>query len=198
MNYLKKNSRYSIGVLVLSLALVQTAQAHLMPAQHGTLNFVDDGAYLVLSLPISAFVDLDDDKDGEVSMIEFNNHRAAIVESTLRKVTLSDEKGLRPLEGTMLSPELSHDSSSQSITQLTILGRFSLAGAEGQLHFESKLFGQSMEEHSLKMTVSNKSENRVEEMILTPEKSSAVLFVDPGESDMARKVAVSGHAAATH
>ena len=50
-----------------------------MVARHGTLNFVDDGAFMVLSLPMSAFEGIDDDGDGKVSMIEFNNHRTGIV-----------------------------------------------------------------------------------------------------------------------
>jgi hypothetical protein len=59
--------------------MVQLAEAHLMVAQHGTLNVVDDGVFMVLSLPVSAFDGVDDDNDGKVSMLEFNNHRGAIV-----------------------------------------------------------------------------------------------------------------------
>ena len=61
-----------------------------MVAQHGTLNIVDDSTFMVLSLHISAFEGVDDDKDGKVSMVEFNSHRAAIVESVGQHVTLSD------------------------------------------------------------------------------------------------------------
>ena len=38
------------------------AQAHLMEAQQGTLNIIDDRAFMVLSLPISAFEDIDDNE----------------------------------------------------------------------------------------------------------------------------------------
>jgi hypothetical protein len=57
------------------MAMGPLAHAHLMVAQHGTLNIVDDGVFMVLSLPISAFNGVDEDSNGKISMLEFNNHR---------------------------------------------------------------------------------------------------------------------------
>jgi hypothetical protein len=42
-------------------------------------------------------------------MIEFNNHRAAIIESIEQNVTLGDKEGNLSLEGIMLSPVVPHD-----------------------------------------------------------------------------------------
>ena len=39
---------------LLAWASVPAAQAHLVVSQRGTLNIVGDGAYMVLSLPVSA------------------------------------------------------------------------------------------------------------------------------------------------
>jgi hypothetical protein len=43
--------------LALLLCASTPAAAHLMVAQKGTLNLQGDGAFLVLSLPVSAFAD---------------------------------------------------------------------------------------------------------------------------------------------
>lgn len=47
-----------------------TAQAHVILAQKGTLNIVDGGAFMVLSLPVSAFSGIDDDGDALLSPTE--------------------------------------------------------------------------------------------------------------------------------
>lgn len=175
---IKSTLRLTPLALTFFLAFGQTAYGHLMEAQHGTLNFVDDGAFLVLSLPTSAFPGIDENEDGRVSMIEFNNQRAEIFESVSRSVTLRDAAGLRPLEGVMLSPEIAHDASIESVTQLTVLGRFNLSGSEGLLRLGSELFGQSEKEQSVKMTVTNKTKDLQQELLLTPGASSAVLFAN--------------------
>lgn len=72
-----------------------------MRAQRGTLNFADDGVYMVLSLPVSAF---DDNKNGLISMIEFNKHRADIVTRIKSGVVLSEKKDDKIIQGLMLSP----------------------------------------------------------------------------------------------
>ena len=54
-------------VLLLCISTIPVANAHLMVAQQGTLNVVDDGAFVVMSLPISAFSSVDDDGDGKLS-----------------------------------------------------------------------------------------------------------------------------------
>jgi len=153
-----------------------------MVAQHGTLNFVDDGAFMVLSLPISAFEGIDDDSDGKVSMIEFNNHRAAIVESVGQNVTLSDIEGNLSLEGIMLSPVVGHDASDESISQLTVMGRFALADANGALRFQVGLFGKQSTGQLLKMTATRQSDKQEHIFELTPVTPAGMLFADKAYS----------------
>ncbi|MGK0269760.1 MAG: hypothetical protein ACI88H_000392 [Cocleimonas sp.] len=59
-----------VSVLLIA-AIVPQASAHLMVAQHGTLNFKGSGAFIVLSVPISAFTNINDDGDGKLSSSEF-------------------------------------------------------------------------------------------------------------------------------
>ncbi|MEM5480850.1 YHYH protein [Pseudoalteromonas fuliginea] len=53
MPYMKN---YLLSVSTLGLLSTSTlANAHLMVAEHGTLNFVDNNVFIVLSIPMSAF-----------------------------------------------------------------------------------------------------------------------------------------------
>lgn len=155
-------------VLVSTMLISASVQAHLMVAQHGTLNFVEDGAFMVVSLPISAFDGVDDDADGSVSMIEFNSHRAAIVETIRQKVVLSDQQVSFSLEGIMLSPVVSHDASDGTISQLTVMGRFDLVGAKQGFRFQVALFGKQPDESLLKITATRKSDQQEHIFELTP------------------------------
>jgi hypothetical protein len=172
-----KNVAATLLILMLIVPMAPSAQAHLMVAQHGTLNFVNDGAFMVLSLPISAFAGIDDDNDGKVSMVEFNNHRAAIVQSVEHNVTLNNKAGNLPLQGIMLSPEVPHDAVGESLSQLIVMGRFSLAGGKGELRFQSSLFGTQSTEQLLKMTVTRKSDNQEHVFDLTPATPAGDLFL---------------------
>ena len=164
---------------VLTLCVAQLAHAHLMVAQHGTLNIVDDGAFMVLSLPISAFAGIDDDNDGKVSMVEFNRHRSVIVESVTQNVTLSDSHGEVHLQDIMLSPVASNDMAVEPLSQLVILGRFPLNEPFSALRFHVGLYGGLTTEQSLKITAMRKSDHQKDLFELTPIATTALLF--PGD-----------------
>ena len=51
-------------VLCGCMGAMTPAQAHLVAAQKGTLNFAGNAAFLVLSVPVSAMHSVDDDGDG--------------------------------------------------------------------------------------------------------------------------------------
>ncbi len=173
-----KSVSVTLLILILAVPMSPSVQAHLMVAQHGTLNIVDDGAFMVLSLPISAFEGVDDDSDGKVSMVEFNNHRAEIVESVGQNVTLNDKEGSLSLQGIMLSPVVPHDAPEEPLSQLIVMGRFSLAGTKGELRFQSGLFGKQASERLLKITVTRKSDNQKHVFELTPATPAGMLFAE--------------------
>ncbi|WP_339826710.1 HupE/UreJ family protein [uncultured Parasphingorhabdus sp.] len=56
------------------LAFAGTAQAHLLPKQNATMKIVDDSANFVVSVPVSALVDVDDDRNGLLSAQEIQQH----------------------------------------------------------------------------------------------------------------------------
>lgn len=147
-----KTAAKLIHGLCFYLLLSPLAQAHLMVAQHGTLNIVDDGAFMVLSLAISSFQGIDDDQNGDVSVLEFNRHRTDIVHTIKLGITLRDGKGNCPLEGIMLSPVMDHQAHQDSISQLTIMGRFTLAAPATPLVLHIDLYGKQPLEKTIEVS----------------------------------------------
>ena len=178
------------SILIINLLVCSWASAHLMKAQHGTLNFVDSGVYMVLSLPVTAFDSADQNHDGKLSEEEFNHHRGTMFDAVRQHVTLTQNGERLELQGIMLSPVLPHDDPKKPASQLTVMGRFALIDmGEGDtrdgdsddvpksdLQFEVGLYGNSPVERSLEITAKRKSENQYHTFELSAEKSKAVLF----------------------
>lgn len=91
---------FMLGVL---LWVGAAASAHMMVAQNGTLNLLGDGAFLVASLPASAFLGVDDDGDGALSAAELRAHQTKIIASMHSGISLQDETGSLPLQGLMVN-----------------------------------------------------------------------------------------------
>jgi HupE / UreJ protein len=161
---------------LLWLAAASAVQAHLMVAQRGTLNIVGEGAFMVLSLPVSAFSGVDDDGDGKLSAAEFGAHRADIATVVKRDVKLLDEQGARPLEGVLLSLAPPDDAPAQPASHLVVMGRFALAGANHALRFEAGLFGKAAAEQTFQISVSRASKTQKQLLVLTPQQPARALF----------------------
>ncbi len=152
----------------LSIVLWPTAaMAHLMVAQHGTLNFVGNGAFMVMSLPASAFPEMDDDGDGKLSTAEFAKHQANIATAVTRGLQLSDAQGHRPLEGLMLVLSPSDEKPTEPADQLVVLGRFALGEKIRGLTLKLSLFGKAVDEKTQKISVTCATEQQ--QIVLTPE-----------------------------
>lgn len=168
-----------VSPLLLLIGLLGTAgaQAHLMTAQRGTLNFVDTGAFMVLSLPVAAFTGVDHDGDQLLSIAEFEAGRRDIMAAVKRQVKLLDENGVsRPLEGLMLSPAPAHDAPAAPASHVIVMGRFALAEADGSYRLTVGLYGDTPEEQTLRIKASRPSAEQTQPLQLTPEKASGKLF----------------------
>ncbi len=157
------------------------AHAHLMVAQRGTLNIVGDGAFMVLSLPVSAFNGIDDNGDGKLSDAELAAHRAEISTAIIRDVQLIDAQGARPLEGVMLSLSPPDDTPQAPASQLVVLGRFALApgttdaeALDSSVRFRIALFGKEELERRFQVTVTRKPQTQL--MVLTPDRTERALL----------------------
>ncbi|MGX9461523.1 hypothetical protein ACWXWU_09800 [Shewanella sp. A14] len=160
---------------MMSLLLATEAQSHMMVAQHGTINMVNNGAFMVLSLPISAFDNIDDDNSGYLSTVEFNAHRVEIISQILANLKFKDNNGLRPLEGLMFSLGDDHHDSG-STTQLILMGRFSIDAKATDWTLSFNLFGQAAAEKVMSMSVKRNATNQRVALEFTPEHSIQKVF----------------------
>ena len=137
MKFVKKTLINAVSIGLLSLPMI--GSAHLMVSENGTLNFVDNNVYIVLSLPISAFKGVDDNQDGHVSLQEFNAHRTEISANVMHNVYLSDINNKFNIDGLLLNPSASHQNVSE-VDHLTIMGRYSIPTPTTKVNFNVKLF----------------------------------------------------------
>jgi hypothetical protein len=162
-----KHLRQWMVALSLAWAAVSVAHAHLVVSQHGTLNIVGDGAYLVLSLPVSALAEIDDNRDGLLSTDELRSHSARIEAQIKQGITLNSAQRQSRLEGVMLNIEASdHDPMAPS-THLVVLGRFAIDPQAPGLTLSLRLFGTRPDERAEQIAVTRGSESQL--ITLTPE-----------------------------
>jgi len=169
------------AAVLLAVVLCGPAKAHLMVAQQGTLNIVEGGAYLVLSVPVSAFQDIDDDGDALLSLAELRRHGSRIEWQVLEKVQLRDPVGPRPLQGLLLNPSPPDGAPDAPADQLVVMGRFELgaqANAADALIMTMELFGRGMSERSLRVTITDKPRTRVIQFV--PSQATQPLFPSAG------------------
>ena len=179
MNLLLRRLRALSWLLLMACA---SAQAHLMVAQKGTLNLQGDGAYLVVSLPVSAFSGIDDDGDGAWSAPELGMHGPKIQHQLKAQLQLRDAQGFRPIDGITLVPTPPDDKPTDPVKQLVVLARFQLAQAlqaDGAatakgLVFRAALFGVTPAEQQLSIAVTQGPHKQL--LVLTPDRPELAVF----------------------
>jgi hypothetical protein len=160
-------SRHIRGLVGACALLVGAhAEAHLMVAQRGTLNLVDNAAYMVMSLPVSAFRGVDDDGDGLLSLSEGNRHIREIESQIREGVQLSSPIGHLPLEGVMITLSPSDSTPSSPAAQIVVVGRYALEGSNEALELRLSLFGKDATEQAQEITVTRGKERQ--RMVLGP------------------------------
>ena len=154
--------------LVLGWALaLSIVHAHVIVSQHGTLNIVGDNAFMVLSLPVSAFKDIDDNGDGLLSASELRVHSASIELQIKEGVQLENSLGISTLGGLMLNtvpPE--HDYTAPA-KQIVVLGRYDLDSGSSGIKFTMRMFGVEIDERTEQITVTKGTRTQI--INLTPE-----------------------------
>ena len=186
-----------------TLLAAAPAQAHLMAAQKGTLNFVANAAFVVLSVPVSALHGVDDDQDGALSADELKAHFDAIGEQVKAGVQLVAPSGALPLQLVMLdiaaaentpsspsSPPAPYAPSPPSAqpapsSHLVVLGRFAIdppvanaakpgAAASDGYTLRFALFGTHAGEREQHLTITRQQETQW--LRFTPDHSSKALL----------------------
>ena len=72
--------KHLLNILIIGafLLFLTPVQAHLMAAQKGTLNIVNDVGFMVLSVPVSALQGVDDNADKKMSNQELVTHLESV------------------------------------------------------------------------------------------------------------------------
>jgi HupE / UreJ protein len=159
--------RQGLLACLLAWAAVATAHAHPVMSQRGTLNIVGDGAYMVLSLPVSSLSGFDDDQDGLLSVVELRAHGTSIESQIKQGVTLHSDQGRSALEGLMLSTAPPEGSPATPSTHLVVLGRFALPTQPTELKLALQLFGTRADEQTEQIAVTRGSQSQL--ITLTPD-----------------------------
>lgn len=176
--------RRALIAALLGLALLPAAQAHLMVAQRGTLNLVGDGAFMVLSLPVSAFTDVDDDHDGQWSPAELAAHRASVEAQVQRGVHLMAGGRALTLQGLMLQLSPDDHAAQGKARQIVLLGRFALGAQRSSLAFKLSLFGTRSDEQAQQITISQG--DQAQRLLLTPARNEGLLWAGLRRAGAAR------------
>jgi HupE / UreJ protein len=148
-------------VMVAWAYAMSAAQAHLIVSQRGTLNIVGDSAFMVLSLPVSAFKGIDNDADGSLSVAELRVNASKIVAQVKSNVFLETSQGRKTIDGLMLNtvpPENDHEAPAK---QIAVLGRFALEPEASQLKLTMQLFGEGSSKRAEHITVTKSSRSQL-------------------------------------
>lgn len=185
-----------VGAFLLFLTPVQ---AHLMAAQKGTLNIVDDAAFLVLSFPVSALQGVDDDADGKMSKQELDAHMNSVHEQIKAGLKISGPSGVFNLQLMMVDRANIENKPNYSSDQLVVLGRFQMNASVAKnkslepnfsdsILLSYALFGAKKNEQFVDFVITRKSESQW--LHLTPLDSSKKLL--PSQFSIFKEYAFTG------
>ena len=162
-------------ITVCVLTTVTAAHAHLMVEQHGTINFANGGAFLVLSVPVSAFDGVDDDADGALSAKELSRHTAEVEQQIHDSVQLLDESGEPlPLQGLLLSLVSPDHAPTAPASQLIALGRFPVNNAIASPGLRIALHGAAPGEQHISITATRDGQSH--EIVFAPGREYHTMF----------------------
>ena len=164
-----------IGLILGLLTLLGVASAHLLVAQRGTLNIVDNAAYMVMSLPVSSLTGVDDNNDGSLSYAEMAAHTVSIGKQIRAGLTLTQNGQTPRLDGLLMN--VTPPEGQTTTTQLVVMGRYALTDGTQPFTFASKLWGKTEAERSLNITVTRGEQTSL--LILTPNLPQGTAF-QPG------------------
>jgi HupE / UreJ protein len=153
---------------------ISAAQAHLIVSQRGTLNIVGDNAFMVLSLPVSAFKGIDNDADGSLSLVELRANASIIEDQVKSNVFLESIHGRKTVDGLMLNTVPPENDHAAPAKQIAVLGRFALEPEAAQLKFTMLLFGAASDERVEHITITQGSRSQL--MTLSAEQPTGVVM----------------------
>jgi len=166
-----------IALILGAFIALPAAHGHLIVDQKGTINFVEDGAFLVVSLPVTALEGADDDGDGKLSFSEMARHTPELQRQIKAGLRLTDRSGEKALDGLLLNLSPPDNAPSSPATHIVAMGRFALGVPAESLEsarFESSLFGRVESEKTLTITLKRGEQSQL--LLLTPDNPGGRVF----------------------
>jgi len=158
-----------------------TAQAHLMPAQQGTLKLQDKAVFVAVALPVSALAGVDDDRDGRLSDAELLRHSRAIDAQIASRWQLTEDGQPGVQELLQVLPQPDDDAPGAGSRHLLVLMKTAFAAAPQALRVQTDLFGSAADERQLTLkalrTVAGTPQT--EAAVLTPLRTGHAFFRAP-------------------
>ncbi len=148
-----------------------------MLSQRGTLNVVKGGAFLMLSVPVTAFHGVDDDGDGKLSQAELRAHWSELEAQAAAQIELGDDRGPRPVAAFSISPTAPDDAPTAPVSQIVVQVQWTLDEAPRPLQLKATLFGKLPGEDVLAITANSDSEEQL--LLLNAEHPARILFPSP-------------------
>jgi len=158
-----------------------TAQAHLMPAGHGTINVVGDKAYMVLSVPVEAFSSVEACHDGLLTPVELTANHAALQQQVQTDLQISFDSGPAvEFKQVIFDLPAGHGHAGDAGEDLVVMVVAPIGDAPDGLSLTSTLWGAKGDPIKVRATVSEKGrEVRREVLRMSPEQPSAMFFARP-------------------
>jgi hypothetical protein len=96
--------------------------AHLVETGHGTVNLVDKQAYVLISIPMAAFTDADDNADGLIDGAELKAHQSSLIGQVKQGVRLLADSQSGVWTDMVLTLAPPADRTNASVGQLIAMG----------------------------------------------------------------------------
>jgi hydrogenase/urease accessory protein HupE len=162
-----------------------TAQshAHLLPVQTGTINVINNNAYIALSIPITIFSGIDDNHDGYLEDDELRKHQQEIARISGERFNMAIGADNGVNVSTMLVPNPIDDLAKDAIPKsesLTVLLVKTFSLPPQSFCIATDLFGQKSAEKQI--TIKATQANEAEAAVLTKGNSSYCFFQSTGKS----------------
>lgn len=170
-------------ILVVFLFFSPFINAHVLLPQKGYLNLAPDGAYLVISIPISSFTEINHNDASVWSEVDLNKHLNEVQKKLNSCLQFKSS-------GQVISPNLAmvymskvDDANDSSSNQLTAMMKFALTedpmlsirSSSADFHLSVTCFGQARSEKQFEIFVLTQKELK-RTLLLTPENPEAYIF----------------------
>jgi hydrogenase/urease accessory protein HupE len=155
-------------LMLLLVAFPPAARAHLMPEKSGTVHIVDKSAFVVVSIPVSAFHGLQTEPDGTLTPEELQACSAIMQQQFETRFLVRDTAlGGTPVVTWVLMPQDGNDNQPRPRTNyVVVLQRINFTAVPTHLSLYTDFFAGSQGDKMLTLKVSRDQE--VQMLVLKP------------------------------